>query len=337
MKLIKRSVVSIIDFVVRLSAPILTPFFYWVARRGTGSEACLRLGFLPMRVDYYSPVPDILDLEQRKVWNRRSELAGINFRPEAQVAFLTTLGKEFGHECDWPPNSTGDPHQFYTENNTFSYGCAASLHCVLRYFKPRRVIEIGSGNSSLVISAALSLNDQSSKSEPIEYIIVDPYPRPIIEKGLPGLTQMVKKRVELLDTGFFDELRENDVLFIDSGHTVRIGSDINYLILDVLPRLAQGVIVHFHDVGLPFEYPKVYATNPQFRVFWTEAYLLQAFLCFNREYEILLAMAYLMAERIEAFRSAFPCYDPEKHIAMSGSFWIRHRLLSEVRGWQGEP
>jgi hypothetical protein len=330
LKIIKRVIIGIIDFVVRLSAPILAPFFYWVARSGTGSDACLRLGFLPMRVDYYSPVPDIHDLEQRNVWDRRSELAGIDFRPEAQVSFLTKLGREFGHECDWPPNSTGEPYQFFTENNTFSYGCAASLHCIIRKFRPRRVIEIGSGNSSLVISAALSLNTQSSISETTDYTIIDPYPRPIIEKGLPGLTHLIKKRVESLDIGFFDRLRENDVLFIDSGHTVRIGSDVNSLILDVLPRLAQGVLVHFHDIGLPHEYPKIYATNPHFRVFWTEAYLLQAFLCFNEDFEILLAMAYLMSERVEAFRAAFPLYDPEKYMAMSASFWIRRILTSEV-------
>jgi hypothetical protein len=142
---------------------------------------------------------------------------------------------------------------------------------------------------------------------------------------LPALTQLVKERVEILNVNFFDQLGKDDVLFIDSGHVVRIGGDVNYLILDILPRLAPGVIIHFHDVGLPCDYPKVYATNPQFRVFWTEAYLLQAFLCYNDKFEILLAMNYLMTECQDVFRAAFPLYDPCKHRAVSGSFWIRRK------------
>jgi hypothetical protein len=192
------------------------------------------------------------------------------------------------------------------------------------------VIEIGSGNSSLVINAALLRNAEDSASGGAEYTIVDPYPRPILEKGLPGLTRLVKQRVELLDVDFFERLGENDVLFIDSGHTVRIGSDVNYLILDVLPRLASGVIVHFHDINLPREYPKVYATNPRFRMFWTEAYLLQAFLCFNSQFEILLAMSYLTTERKEELLAAFPLYDPSKHLLTSGSFWIRRAVTDDA-------
>jgi hypothetical protein len=120
-------------------------------------------------------------------------------------------------------------------------------------------------------------------------------------------------------------LGKNDVLFIDSGHTVRVGGDVNYLIPDILPRLAQGVIIHFHDIGLPYEYPKVYSTNPKFRVFWTEAYLLQAFLCYNNEFEILLALNYLTTEHMASFRSAFPFYRPQSHGGKSGSFWIRRK------------
>lgn len=311
----------LVDFALRRFDPILAPIITHMARTGVGTDRCLRLGSLPMPVHFHSPVPDLEDLERRKVWDRRSDLAGINFRPDAQVAFLLKLGKEFGRECDWPPNSTGDSYQFYTENQSFSYGCATGAYCILRHFKPRRVIEIGSGNSSLVIAKALSRNAR----EEGEYIIVDPYPRSMIENGLPALTRLVKERVELLDVNFFARLGKDDVLFIDSGHVVRIGGDVNYLILDVLPRLAPGVIVHFHDIGLPYEYPKVYATNPKFRVFWTEAYLLQAFLCFNSEFEILLAMNYLMSERQEVFRAAFPLYDPVKHRAMSGSFWIHRK------------
>jgi hypothetical protein len=269
-------------------------------------------------------LPDLQDLEARQVWNRCSSLAGIDFNPEGQVACLTEIGQHFGRECDWPLTSTGDPARFHTENGCFSYGCAASTHGILRKFKPRRVIEIGSGNSSLVIAAALGINSRET-GKTTEYAIVDPYPRSVIENSLPELSQLIRQRVELLDVSFFDQLRDKDVLFVDSGHTVRIGGDVNYLVLDVLPRLAGGVLVHFHDIPLPYEYPKVYATNPQFRQFWTEGYLLQAFLSFNREFEILLAMGYLMTEHQAMFRAAFPLYDPSRHRAISHSFWIHRK------------
>ncbi|MGO8822509.1 MAG: class I SAM-dependent methyltransferase, partial [Desulfomonilaceae bacterium] len=221
-------------------------------------------------------MPDIKDLDQREVWAQRSDLVGIDFRSDEQVAFLLKLGEAYGHECRWPQNPTDDPLQFYTHNGCFSFGCAAALHCVLRYYKPQLVIEIGSGMSSLVISAALRLNaNDFSRDVKSSYTIIDPYPGATVTGGLPKLTQLLEQPVELTDVSFFDQLAENDILFIDSSHTVKIGSDVNYLILDVLPRLKPGVVVHFHDINLPYAPPKVYYTNPAFRVFWTEEYLLQ--------------------------------------------------------------
>lgn len=321
MKAIKQMYNFVLDFFLKLFSPIFVRVVKRMTITGIGTDACLQLGYLPMPVNFYSPVPDISDLEQRRIWDLRSNLTGIDFRPEKQIKLLLELGKSYGKECQWHLLPTNNPYDFYVENNSFSYGCAASTYSVLRHFKPRRVIEIGSGNSSLVISAALSRN--AVETAPAIYHIVDPYPRPIIENGLFGLSKLIKERVELLDVNLFDQLKKNDVLFIDSGHTVRTGSDVNYLILDILPRLAPGVIVHFHDIGLPKEYPKIYFTNPQFRVFWTEAYLLQAFLCHNLQFEILLAMNYLMTNCQDVFCKAFPFYDPLQHKAVSGSFWIR--------------
>ncbi len=316
------------QFLQKVSYWLLWPFLPLMARAakmmaytGFGTDACLKLGCLPLPVHFYSPIPDIDDLAQRKVWDRKSELTGIDFQPERQIEFLLELGRAFGSECSWPLLPTDDPYQFYLENDSFSFGCAAATHSILRRYKPRRVVEIGSGNSSLVISSALRRN--MTEGHPARYTIVDPYPRPIIEAGLPGVSELRKERVELLDVKFFDQLQENDVLFVDSGHTVRTGGDVNYLILDVLPRLAPGAVIHFHDIGLPYEYPKVYFTNPQFRVFWTEAYLLQAFLSLNSKFEVLLALSYLMTDRRDTFCMAFPSYDPSQHRAISGSFWIR--------------
>lgn len=281
--------------IITLISPILAPIIGFMAKTGAGTNYCLRWKCLPLPVHFYSPVPDLEDLEQRNIWGKISSLEGIDFNKEKQIELLGELGKKYGHECKWPLNKTEDPYQFYLENMGFSFGCAASLHCIIRNYRPSRIIEIGSGNSSLVISNAVLEN--SKEGDKCEYTIVDPYPGYYIEEGIPSRANLIKERVELLDKNLFDSLKENDILFIDSGHTVRIGGDVNFLILDILPRLPKGVIIHFHDINLPYEYPKVYAINPKFRQFWTEAYLLQAFLSCNNKFEIMLAMNYLMIEK----------------------------------------
>ncbi len=300
----------------------LAKTFRVTAYSGEGSDVCLQEGYLPVPVHYYSPIPDIADLRARNVWDVRSAMVGVDFREPAQEELLARLGAAHGAECRWPLDSPGDPEQFYLGNDTFSFGCAASTHCMIRQFKPRSVIEIGSGQSSRVIAAALRRN-RAEGGVPGLHVVVDPHADKVFEGGAFPATEVVAERVELLDTSFFSTLREGDLLFIDSGHSVRIGGDVNFLFLEVLPRLAPGVLVHVHDIALPFEYSKVYATNETFRQFWTEQYLLQAFLCFNRDFETLLAMNWLMAERLELVRAAFPHYNPEVHTVFSGSFWMR--------------
>lgn len=307
-----------------VSSPIQAALVTWMARTGDGTDASLRMGSLPLPVHFYSPVPDLDDLERRDVWSRRSDLKGVDFRPEAQVAYLLKLGASYGLECGWPSEPTNDPTMFHTENMTFSFGCAAAAHCIVRERKPRHLIEIGSGMSSIVLSAALALNEADG-AQPAEYTVIDPYPSSHLSTLTGTQPTVISQPVEGVDIGVFEQLERGDILFVDSGHVVRIGGDVNFLILDVLPRLSPGVIVHFHDVGLPYEYPKVYATNPTFRMFWTEAYLLQAFLAFNSEFEVLLAMTYLTRERHDAFQRAFALYDPSRHKATSVSFWIARK------------
>jgi hypothetical protein len=304
--------------------PVMVRIFKYVAYSGKGADLCLEHGFLPMQVHYYSPVPDISDLRDRQVWQRRSELPGVDFREEFQVKFLSELGEKYGSECNWSPVSTGAQYEYYTENNSFSFGCAAGLHTMLRYYKPRKVFEIGSGFSSLVFSGALTRN--AAEGHSCDYTIVDPYPSRLLDGGkLPELKKIIAERVELTDVHMYESLGENDILFIDSGHTVRTGGDVNFLFLDVLPRLSPGVLVHIHDIDLPYEYPEVYFTNPSFRMFWTESYLLQSFLALNSDFEVLLGMKYLMLDKKNEFAAAFPGYDPSRHKAVSGSFWIRRK------------
>jgi hypothetical protein len=291
------------------------------ALTGRGSDICLEEGFLPVPVHFYSPIPDLNDLRARRVWDARSPMTGIDFREASQLALLADLGQAFGAECRWPLHATENPADYFVANSGFSYGCAASTHSMIRRLQPATVIEIGSGYSSRVISAALELNRREHGMEG-RHMVVDPYPDELLKGSRFPATDVLAQRVELLDPSFVDVLKQGDVLFIDSGHTVRTGGDVNFLYLEVLPRLAAGVVVHVHDIALPREYPEVYATTPAFRQFWTEQYLLQAFLCFNPRFRVLLALNWLMIDHPDAFRRAFPLYDPSIHASVSGSFWF---------------
>ncbi|MGC3996961.1 MAG: class I SAM-dependent methyltransferase [Anaeromyxobacter sp.] len=305
------------------SAADLPALVRHMAFSGEGTDACLAAGALPMQVHYYSPVPDLPDLDRRQVFGRRSPLAGIDFREQAQLELLAELGRRFGAECAWPVQPPADPRAFHLENGSFSYGCAASTHAFIRRSRPRRVIEVGSGWSTRVISAALARN-AAEGAPPADYTVIDPYPGPVI-RALPGISELVPQRVEETSLERFERLGDGDLLFIDSSHVVKIGGDVNFLYLEVLPRLAPGVLVHIHDISLPFEYGRAYYTNPKFRVFWTEAYLLQAFLACNNRFEVLMGLGWLQQEHLPAFRAAFPAWDPERSPTQSGSFWIRRK------------
>jgi predicted O-methyltransferase YrrM len=190
---------------------------------------------------------------------------------------------------------------------------ALVAYCMVRHFQPRLIIEVGSGFSSLVLGDAVAKNTDSS------LICIEPFPREFLREGFPGLQSLIEQKVQDIDLDFFAQLESRDILFIDSSHTVKIGGDVNYLFLEVLPRLKPGVIVHVHDIFLPFEYRRDWVLD-EFR-FWTEQYLLQAFLTFNSEFEVLMANNYLNQYHEEALKAAFP----DLSSWGGGSFWMRRK------------
>jgi predicted O-methyltransferase YrrM len=185
---------------------------------------------------------------------------------------------------------------------------------MVRHFQPRSIVEIGSGFSSLILGEALTKNNEPN------LVCIDPSPQDFLRHNFPGLASLIEKRVQDVDFDFFSQLNSNDILFIDSSHAVKIGGDVNYLFLEVLPRLKPGVIVHIHDIFLPFEYRRDWVME-QFR-FWTEQYLLQGFLMFNSEFEVLMANSYLNHYHQEDLKASFPTLSSWR----GGSFWMRRRL-----------
>lgn len=279
-----------------------------------------RMGFVLSPIHYYFPIPDTRTLARRGVWDRRTALGGIDWNEKGQQRAVQLLSR-FGGECRWPPSRQQRPAVYASDAPTFGYASAMFCHSMIRFAQPRRVIEIGSGWSSLLILEALRRNAGEGGKRG-RYLGVDPYP-PDWLKVAPSEGRLIRREVQELPVGPFQRLRANDILFIDSSHVLAPGSDVGFLFLEVLPSLPPGVLVHVHDIYLPREYPREHAERQ--RWFWNEQYLLQAFLQWNSEFEILLAGHWLCSERAEWLTEAFPYYNPKLH-EPTGSFWMRRKI-----------
>jgi hypothetical protein len=173
---------------------------------------------------------------------------------------------------------------YFYENPAFSYGDAIILGLMMLEFEPKRVVEVGSGYSSC---AMIDINEQQLGGN-VELTFVDPYPQTLLER-LPGSSryrrQVVAKPVQAIALEYFRGLSANDMLFIDSTHVSKMGSDVNFLVFNVFPILRPGVLIHIHDIPYPFEYPPEWIVQENRS--WNEAYLLRAFLQFNSAFEII--------------------------------------------------
>jgi hypothetical protein len=277
-----------------------------------------RHGFHVTPVHFYQPIPDTQTLPE-SLWNQPSKLIGIDMNDSLQLNLLRNDFPKFRHEYErFPTEPTSDASRFHLNNGFFDGTDALVAYCMVRHFRPRLIIEVGSGYSSLVMGEA------GARSDACPLICVEPFPSDFLSKGFPGLKSLVTKKVQEIDLDFFSQLHSGDVLFIDSSHTVKIGGDVNYLFLEVLPRLKPGVMVHVHDIFLPFEYRRDWVMD-EFR-FWTEQYLLQAFLTFNSEFEVLMANSYLNHYYQEDLKAAFPSLPGWG----GGSFWMRRRVSKQT-------
>lgn len=292
----------------------------YMADTGYATGQAYSQGFLPISSHFYQPIPDINELQKSNAWDKARNLPNNKLDLSDYSSNYSTITTPFAAECNWPINPTGDSTQYYVDNGAFTFGCASTLHCYIRYLKPKKIIEIGSGNSSRVINSALALNG-TKESIAAEYIIIDPYSsvNPI---DFTQCSKVIRREVQSVPLETFRELNAGDILFIDSSHASKIGSDVNFLFLEVLPILKEGVVVHFHDIPMPFEYGKKYTTSDNFRVFWNESYLLEAFLLFNDKYRITVPMAFLQAFNMNLLLQQFPQAKGIDFGFCSGSFWI---------------
>lgn len=262
-----------------------------------------RAGVYLLPAHYYVPIANVHELERTKpTWAKKSDLPGVSSDLEQQTNSLKQICLPFQKEY------ADNRHYLDAVERHFGPGYgyieAQALHAVVRHFKPSRVIEVGSGASTYCMLQALIRNEEQT-GEGFRLTCIEPYPSKSLQAL--GRPHLIQQPVQTVPFAHFEELAAGDLLFIDSSHAVRPGSDVNYLILEVLPRLAPGVVVHFHDIYLPYDYPRDLLTT-YFQ--WMETSLLRAYLVHNERARIIFCMSQLHYDRPQVLKEVFPEYVP---------------------------
>jgi hypothetical protein len=269
-------------------------------------------GFHVTPVHFYQPIPDTGALPDT-LW-RDSELVGVDMNGPGQLALLMQFPRFQAEYDEIAVQPTPDPREPCLDNPMFNATDALVYYCMVRHFRPRTVLEVGSGFSSRLSARAAVRNGDT------RLVCIEPHPDATLTGGFPGLTSLIPSRVQ--DVGFqvFQALEANDILFVDSSHVVKFGSDVNFLFLEVFPRLRPGVIVHVHDIFLPHELPKAWIKD--LHLFWNEQYLLHAFLIYNRAFEVLYSNPWITMHHLDAMKAVFP----RSPWYGGTSFWMRRTL-----------
>jgi predicted O-methyltransferase YrrM len=250
-----------------------------------------RIGVFPVRDHYYEPLFTADRLRRPLEAERR--LPGIDWNEAEQLALLDS----FSHAqelADVPERAEG--MAFHWDNDAFRSGDAEFLYQLLRAKQPGRVIEVGGGYSTLLIGRALARN--RSEGREARHVCIEPFEMDWLERS--GV-EILRKRVEEVDLAVFAELGRDDLLFIDSSHVIRPQGDVLFEVLELLPTLRPGVIVHFHDIFSPRDYLRRWLVD-EVR-FWNEQYLVEAFLSSNRDWKVIGALNWLRHRHYERLHS----------------------------------
>jgi predicted O-methyltransferase YrrM len=259
-----------------------------------------RKGIHILPVHYYTPIPTRADIDRKR---RRNHMAGIDLNLETGIRRAALLLDRYqtGIENLFSGNVGFDP-----ANAGFHPLDAAVLYATVREARPARIVEIGSGMSTFAISAAIRDGEISAK-----FTCIEPFLPTYLKNNLLITNEVIESSLQDVPIEIFEQLSAGDILFIDSTHVARFDSDVVYEILEILPILKPGVIVHVHDIFFPDDYPIDWISKH--RYFWNEQYMLQAFLSMNREFKIEIP--------IHAIKSFLPYLE---HSAVEpASLWLR--------------
>lgn len=265
---------------------------------------------------FYSPIPDLDYIQKhREVLFSRDKIScnGIDIAEQEQIGLIKDLTTYYNQMPFSEEKKDG--YRYFFNNIFFGHGSSIILYSIMRYFRPNKIVEVGSGFSS---AAMLDVNDRFFDSN-ILFTFIEPYP----ERLLSLMTEKDREKhhvfvdiAQHIPHTVYTELENNDVLFIDSSHVAKVGSDVVFLLTDILPILKRGVIIHIHDIYWPFEYPEDWVLSG---TAWNEAYLVKAFLQFNSSFEILLFNSYLAIHHQYLMKKCLPLFLPNG----GSSLWIR--------------
>lgn len=280
---------------------------------------------------FYSPIPALDEVQAdagRIFGNPLPPLGGIALNESRQLEMLESFAK-YHDTLPFQWQTPGLSRYHYT-NAYYAWADGIVLHCMLRLLSPKRVVEVGSGFSSAVV---LDTDEMFLKNS-LRCTFIDPYPERLLKLMKASDRErccVLKQRVQDVGLDVFQQLAAGDILLIDSSHVSKVGSDVNRLLFEVLPSLAQGVHVHFHDVFYPFEYPQAWVAEG---VSWNEAYLLHAFLQYNSAYSIQFFTSYLLQRHRHLIAEHLPlainseCDYPKLTDAPGASLWLLRERTS---------
>lgn len=261
-----------------------------------------RWGYHIRPIHYYEPLPDFRSITAEQI-NRRRTFPGIDFKWDEQLTLVNELAAYSDELREL---------QFDFDNVFFNGFDAAVYYSLIRHLQPERIVEIGGGYSTQIANKALTRNGRGKLT------CIEPYPEDRLN-GAKLNIELITKRVEEIDTDFFSGLKANDILFIDSSHTVKFGSDVCFEFLEVLPSLKPGVWIHVHDIFFPHDYPEEWLIKR--RQAWNEQYLLEAFLSFNSRFSVQLANYWICLDHLDEAARLWPRAVSPNYGACS--FWMK--------------
>jgi hypothetical protein len=264
---------------------------------------------------YYEPLINPKSVINKRSLETKRDLK-LNFDIPSQINLVNSF--DFKKELiDLEKAEIKNVPKYYYQNSNFESGDSEFYYSLIRKLKPSKIIEIGSGNSTKVALHALNKNKIEFSKE-FTLTCIEPYEAPWINEVKE--INLIRKKVECVDIEIFSQLSENDILFIDSSHIIRPQGDVVFEILSILPLVKKGVYIHIHDIFTPYDYCYNWLVN--YRLFWNEQYILEAYLLDNPNIEIIASLNYLSHDHAEVLSEAFPNYKQRKGCDL-GSFWIK--------------
>jgi predicted O-methyltransferase YrrM len=288
-------------------------FMYFVVK-----EKSIRLlRYYPGHYSSAIPSKEFLIKNRNSIFNQDIKLIeGVDINEDYQLKLMKSF-IELSTDFVFPEKKQATKRYYY-DNPMFGYNDAYILCCFLKKYKPNNIIEVGSGYSSALLLDSIELIDKPN----LNLTFIEPYPDRLYsllgEDDRKGIT-IIEKNIQNVPIKSFKSLESNDILFVDTSHVLKIDSDLSKILFSILPALNQGVLIHFHDIFWPFEYPKVIIDDGRL---WNESYFLRSFLQYNDIFEILFFSSYMesfykkeLVEKIPGFENS-----------TGSSLWLRKKV-----------